>query len=86
MANIESPLLLLQGLDDKVVPPNQSELIFDALKIKGVPTAYIEFEGEGHGFRQPANNIAALNSELDFYGQIFGFKPAGELDSVQLIK
>jgi len=84
--DIDAPLLLLQGLDDKVVPPNQSEMIFEALKKNCIPTAYIPFEGEGHGFRQPANNIKALNSELDFYGQIFGFTPAGELEPVELVK
>jgi len=84
--NITAPLLLLQGLDDKVVPPNQSELIFNALKDNCIDTAYITFEGEGHGFRQPANNIKALNSELSFYGQVFGFVPAGNIEAVQLIK
>jgi dipeptidyl aminopeptidase/acylaminoacyl peptidase len=83
--NITAPLLLLQGLDDKVVPPNQSELIFNALKENCIDTAYIAFEGEGHGFRQPANNIKALNSELSFYGQVFGFVPAGNIEAVQLI-
>ena len=83
---IDAPLLLLQGLDDKVVPPNQSEMIFEALKKNCVPSAYISFEGEGHGFRQPANNIRALNAELDFYGQVFGFTPAGDIESVELIK
>lgn len=84
--NITAPLLLLQGLDDKVVPPNQSELIFNALKDNGIDTAHIAFEGEGHGFRQPVNNIKALNSELSFYGQVFGFVPAGNIEAVQLIK
>jgi dipeptidyl aminopeptidase/acylaminoacyl peptidase len=83
--NITAPLLLLQGLDDKVVPPNQSELIFNALKENCIDTAYIAFEGEGHGFRQPANNIKALNSELSFYGQVFGFVPAGNIQPVKLI-
>jgi dipeptidyl aminopeptidase/acylaminoacyl peptidase len=82
--NIKVPLLLLQGLDDKVVPPNQSQLIFDALKKNCIPTAYITFEGEGHGFRQPKNNIKSLNSELDFYGQIFGFTPAGDIEPIKL--
>lgn len=83
--NIKAPLLLLQGLDDKVVPPNQSEMIFNALKAHCVPTAYLTFEGEGHVFRQPANNIRSLNAELDFYGQIFGFTPAGNIEPVELI-
>ncbi len=83
---IRSPLLLLQGLDDKVVPPNQSEMIFDALKENCIPTAYLAFEGEGHGFRQPTNNIKALNAELDFYGQVFGFMPAGNIERIPLVE
>ncbi len=82
---INAPLLLLQGLEDKVVPPNQSEMIFEVLKKNCIPTAYLTFEGEGHGFRQPANNIFALNAELAFYGQIFGFTPAGNIDAVELV-
>jgi dipeptidyl aminopeptidase/acylaminoacyl peptidase len=81
---IRSPLLLLQGMDDEVVPPVQSELIFQALVKNCIPTAYLPFEGEGHGFRQPANNIKALNSELDFYGQVFKFTPFGNLEPVLL--
>lgn len=68
------------------MPSNQLELIFNALKNNSISTAYITFEGEGHGFRQPSNNIKALNSELSFYGQIFGFVPAGNIDAVQLFK
>jgi dipeptidyl aminopeptidase/acylaminoacyl peptidase len=83
--NINAPLLMLQGLDDEVVPPNQSEMIFEALKNNCIPTAYLSFEGEGHGFRQPANQIRSLNAELDFYGQIFGFTPAGNIEPVELI-
>ena len=85
VGSIDAPLLILQGLDDKVVPPDQSEMIFDALKKTCIPIAYITFTGEGHGFRQPANNIKALNSELDFYGQIFGFTPAGDPEPVELV-
>ena len=81
---ITVPLLLLQGLEDRVVPPNQSQMIFAALKAKGIPTAYIPFAGEGHGFRKPENNIRALESELAFYGLIFGFVPAGNLPVLQL--
>ncbi|MCH1923359.1 S9 family peptidase [Shewanella sp. C32] len=81
---LDEPLLLFQGLEDKVVPPNQSEMIYQALRDKGVPTAYIAFPGEGHGFRQPENNIRALETELAFYGRVFGFKPAGQLPLVPL--
>jgi dipeptidyl aminopeptidase/acylaminoacyl peptidase len=81
---IRSPLLLLQGLDDVVVPPTQSQMIFDALKKNCIATAYLAFEGEGHGFRKPANKIRALNSELDFYSQVFGFKPSGNIERIHL--
>ena len=60
-------------------------MIFNALVENCVPTAYIAFEGEGHGFRQPQNKIKALNAELDFYGQVFGFEPAGDIERVPLV-
>jgi dipeptidyl aminopeptidase/acylaminoacyl peptidase len=73
------PLIVLQGLEDEVVPPNQATMIVDALRAKGVPVAYVAFEGEQHGFRQAPNIRRALDSELSFYSQIFGFAlPAGE--------
>lgn len=81
---ISIPLLLLQGLDDKIVPPNQSELIFDTLKKKGRPVAYLPFEGEGHGFRKSENVIAALCAELSFYGQVLGFEPAGDIPKLEI--
>jgi dipeptidyl aminopeptidase/acylaminoacyl peptidase len=70
---IDRPLIVLQGLEDEVVPPNQSEMIVDALRRKGVPVAYLTFAGEQHGFRQAANIRRALDAELSFYGQVFGF-------------
>jgi dipeptidyl aminopeptidase/acylaminoacyl peptidase len=73
---ISAPVILFQGLEDKVVPPNQAELIVAALRTKGVPVAYMAFEGEGHGFRRAENIKRALEAELDFYGKIFGFDPA----------
>jgi len=61
------------------VPPNQSEMIVDALRAKGVPVAYVTFEGEQHGFRQAPNIIRALESELSFFAQLFAFElPADE--------
>jgi dipeptidyl aminopeptidase/acylaminoacyl peptidase len=70
---IDRPLIVLQGLEDEVVPPNQAEMIVDALRRKRVPVAYLTFEGEQHGFRQAANIRRALDAELSFYGQVFGF-------------
>jgi dipeptidyl aminopeptidase/acylaminoacyl peptidase len=73
------PLIVLQGLEDEVVPPNQATMIVAALRAKGVPVAYVAFEGEQHGFRQEANIRRALDCELSFYAQIFGFElPAEE--------
>jgi dipeptidyl aminopeptidase/acylaminoacyl peptidase len=70
---IDRPLIVLQGLEDEVVPPNQAEMIVDALRRRRVPVAYLTFEGEQHGFRQAANIRRALDAELSFYGQVFGF-------------
>jgi dipeptidyl aminopeptidase/acylaminoacyl peptidase len=69
----DRPLIVLQGLEDEVVPPNQAVMIVDALRAKGVPVSYVAFEGEQHGFRRAANIRRALDSELSFYAQIFGF-------------
>jgi dipeptidyl aminopeptidase/acylaminoacyl peptidase len=74
-----APLIVLQGADDPVVPPSQSAKIVEALRARKVPVAYILFPGEGHGFRKPENIIRSLQSELSFYGQVFGFTPAGDL-------
>jgi dipeptidyl aminopeptidase/acylaminoacyl peptidase len=79
-----SPLITFQGLEDKVVPPAQSEMIDEAVKAKGTPTAYVPFAGEQHGFRRAENNIIALESELYFYGKVLGFKPAGDLREVAI--
>ena len=71
------PLLLLQGADDTVVPPSQSEAIRDALAARGVPHAYVLYEGEGHGFRRTETVVHALEAELAFLGQVFGFATPG---------
>jgi dipeptidyl aminopeptidase/acylaminoacyl peptidase len=71
------PVLLLQGLDDPVVPPQQSESIAADLAAHGIPHAYIAFAGESHGFRKADSIIASLEAELSFYGQILGFTPPG---------
>jgi dipeptidyl aminopeptidase/acylaminoacyl peptidase len=71
------PILLLQGLDDPVVPPAQAESIAADLAAHGTSFAYIAFEGESHGFRKAETVIAAFEAELSFYGQILGFNPPG---------
>jgi dipeptidyl aminopeptidase/acylaminoacyl peptidase len=75
----KAPLIVLQGGDDPIVPPNQSERIVDALRKRHVPVAYLLFPGESHGFRKPDNITRALQAELSFYGQVFGFTPADAL-------
>lgn len=73
------PVIFLQGLDDAVVPPNQSEAMVDVLKKKGIPVAYVEFEGEGHGFRKAENIRRSIHAEFAFYAHVFGFIPAEPL-------
>lgn len=68
----DTPLIVFQGLDDKVVPPNQSEMIVDALRARGVECEYHAFEGEGHGFRNAATIVAQINAELAFYRRVLG--------------
>ncbi len=73
------PLILLQGLEDKVVPPAQSEAMRDALRAKGLPVAYLAFPREGHGFRAAATQQTALLAEYAFYCRVFGIEPAEPL-------
>jgi dipeptidyl aminopeptidase/acylaminoacyl peptidase len=82
---ITVPVILFQGLDDKVVPPEQAELISAALAENGIPHAHITYEGEDHGFRKAENIIHSLESELAFYGRVFGFAPADDLPEVPLV-
>ncbi len=78
-----APLIVLQGAEDEVVPPNQAEAIVGALAAKGIPHAYLLFEGEQHGFRQAPNIVRALEAELWFYGRVFGFTPADPIAPVE---
>jgi len=80
----DAPMIILQGSEDAIVPPNQSRMIVDALDKRGIPVAYIEFDGEQHGFRQAENIITAIQSELAFYGHVFGFRPYGELMPLEI--
>ncbi|MDN5770664.1 MAG: prolyl oligopeptidase family serine peptidase [Microlunatus sp.] len=78
------PLLLLQGAEDVVVPPNQAETMATAVRTKGLPVAMIIFEGEGHGFRRAESIKAALEAQLYFLGRVFDFKPADELPVIEI--
>lgn len=82
--HITAPVILFQGADDKVVPPNQAELIVDALREKKLPVAYLLFEGEGHGFRKAENIKRTLEASLYFYARVFGFTPADAVEPVQI--
>ncbi|MGL6341437.1 MAG: S9 family peptidase, partial [Waterburya sp.] len=79
---LDCPVIFFQGLEDQVVPPNQAEMMFNAIKDKGLPVAYITFEQEAHGFRMSENIKKALDSEFYFYSQIFGFKPAIAIEPI----
>jgi dipeptidyl aminopeptidase/acylaminoacyl peptidase len=81
---IERPVLILQGLDDLVVPPGQADQMAAALSDKGVPVAYLTFDGEGHDFRRSPSIRRTLEAELSFYGQVLGFHPADRLKPVSL--
>ncbi len=74
---VSCPVLVLQGLEDRVVPPSQAEAVVAALAANGIPHAYLAFEGEGHGFRGELAQRASLTAELAFLGAVFGFEPAG---------
>ncbi len=78
------PVIFFQGLEDKIVPPNQAEIMVKALRQKGLPVAYVTFAEEGHGFRQAANIKRALEGELYFYARVFGFTLADEVEPVDI--
>ncbi len=82
--DISCPVIVLQGLEDAIVPPAQAELIVDALRRKGLPYAYLAFEGEQHGFRKAENIVRSLEAELYFYGKVFGFQPADHIEQVEI--
>ena len=77
-------LVLFQGLEDKVVPPNQSSMMAAAVRAKGLPVALLTFEGEQHGFRRAETVIKCQEAELDFYGAVFGFRPADTLEPIAI--
>jgi len=82
--DVSVPVLLLQGLDDKVVPPSQAEIMVEALRRNGVPFAYIAFEGEGHGFRKAENIRRSNEACLTFFSHVFGVTPADELKPLEI--
>ena len=81
---LSCPVIFFQGLEDKVVPPNQAELMVEALRRKGLPVAYVPFAGEQHGFRRAENIKRALDGELYFYARIFNFPLADAVEPVPI--
>ena len=82
--HLSCPVIFFQGLEDKVVSPNQAELMVAALREKRLPVAYLPFEGEQHGFRRAENIKRALDAELYFYSGIFGFELADPVQPVPI--
>lgn len=81
---LDCPLILFQGSEDKIVPPAQSRQMFEAVRAKGLPVAYLEFAGEQHGFRKAENIKRALDGELVFYARVFGFELADPVEPVEI--
>jgi dipeptidyl aminopeptidase/acylaminoacyl peptidase len=84
LEGFRTPLIIFQGADDPIVPPNQAHMIRDALRERQQAVAYMEFPGESHGFRKAETLIAAKEAELSFYGRVFGFVPDGPLPEVAI--
>jgi dipeptidyl aminopeptidase/acylaminoacyl peptidase len=81
---LSCPVIFFQGLEDQVVPPNQAELMVEALRARGLPVAYVPFEGEQHGFRRAENIKRTLDAELYFYSRVFGFELADPIEPVPI--
>lgn len=82
--NLACPLILFQGDQDKIVPPSQSQMMFEAARAKGLPVAYLLFEGEQHGFRKAESIKRSLEAELYFYSKVFGFELADPVEPVSI--
>lgn len=81
---LNCPVIFFQGTEDKVVPPNQAESMRDALAAKGIPVAYVLFDGEGHGFRRAENVRRAIEAEYAFFAKVFDFEPADDLPGIDI--
>jgi len=81
---LNCPLILFQGLEDKVVPPDQAEMMAEALRAKGIPFAHLAFPGEQHGFRQAATITTVIQAEVAFYGRVLGFSPADPAPALEI--
>ena len=83
-ARLASPMILFQGAEDRAVPPAQAQAMFDAVDAKGLPVAYLLFEGEQHGFRRASTIQRVFEAELYFYGKVFAFTPADAIEPVDI--
>ncbi|MEF8726269.1 MAG: S9 family peptidase [Candidatus Bipolaricaulota bacterium] len=81
---VSCPVIFFQGTEDRVVPPNQAERMYDSIKERGIPTSYLTFEGEQHGFRKEESIKQAFEAELYFYSKIFDFTPGGEVEEIDI--
>ena len=81
---VSCPVLLVQGAEDPVVTPDQAEVFVDAMRAGGLPYAYMLVEGEDHFLSKSETIIASRQAELSFYGQLFGFEPAGETKPIKI--
>ena len=81
---LSCPVILFQGLEDKIVPPNQAEMMAGALRAKGLPVALVLYEGEQHGFRRAENIRRSLEGELYFYSRVFGFPVADPIEPLPI--
>jgi dipeptidyl aminopeptidase/acylaminoacyl peptidase len=77
-------MVLFQGLEDKIVPPNQAEMMIESVRAKGLPVAYLAFAGEQHGFRKAENIKRVLEAELYFYSKVFGFDLADAIEPIEI--
>lgn len=82
--NLSCPIILFQGLEDKIVPPNQAEMMLEALRKKKIPVAYVPFEGEQHGFRKAENIKRSLEAEYYFYSRVFRFSTSDDIEPVEI--
>jgi dipeptidyl aminopeptidase/acylaminoacyl peptidase len=81
---LSRPIIFFQGLDDKVVPPSQTETMVKAMRERKIPFSYLSYEGEGHGFRRAENIRRTIDAEFLFYSKIFGFQPAEILEAIEI--
>ncbi|MEJ0003694.1 MAG: prolyl oligopeptidase family serine peptidase [Pararobbsia sp.] len=81
---LSSPMILLHGAEDKVVPPNQADAMYQAVRAKGLPVAYLLYPNEQHGFRLAENITRSHEAELYFYGKVFGFEPADAIEPIEI--